>query len=244
MQEPLYVIPDIHGYKDKLDAALGLIEAEGGVQARVVFLGDLVDRGPDSRGVIQTLIDGIAEGRDWTVIRGNHDQLFLEFLDSGQITSPRLRDSLTWISKTMGAQETLASYGITVSEADPNWNAARQAVPDAHRAFLASLPLTLHTEDLILVHAGIMPGVPLGLQTAEDLMWIREPFLSDPRDHGKLIVHGHSPVQWPEHHGNRVALDGGAGWGRDLHVAVFEGRDCWLLSTHGREALLPRDVTL
>lgn len=239
MQQPLYVIPDIHGYKDKLDAALGLIEAEAGKGARVVFLGDLVDRGPDSRGVIRTLIDGIAEGRDWTVLRGNHDQLFLEFLDHAQISSPRMRDGMTWISRTMGAQETLASYGVTASENDPDWEAARQAVPQSHHAFLASLPLSLQTDDLILVHAGIVPGVPLGLQTAEDLMWMREPFLSDRRDHGKLVVHGHSPVQWPEHHGNRVALDGGAGWGRDLHVAVFEGRDCWLLSAEGRTALTP-----
>jgi serine/threonine protein phosphatase 1 len=76
-------------------------------------------------------------------------------------------------------------------------------------------------------------------QTPKDLMWIREPFLSDRRDHGALVVHGHTPVAFPEHHGNRLALDGGAGWGRDLHVAVFEGRDCWLLDSTRRHPLTP-----
>ncbi|MFK7940367.1 MAG: metallophosphoesterase [Roseovarius sp.] len=239
MHSPIYVIPDIHGYLDKLEAALALVEREAGPDARIIFLGDLVDRGPDSCGVIQTVMDGIAEGRNWTVIRGNHDQLFLEFLDSGQISSPHLRDPMTWISKTMGAQDTLASYGIVASEDDPNWEGARRAVPQAHRDFLATLPLYLETDELLFVHAGIEPGVPVQDNSPEQLMWMREPFLSDPRDHGRLVVHGHSPVDFPEHHGNRVALDGGAGWGRTLHVAVFEGRDCWLLSTGARARLVP-----
>ncbi len=240
MTNPIYVIPDIHGHKDKLDNALQIVASDGGPDAKIVFLGDLTDRGPDSRGVIQTLIDGMAAGKDWTVIRGNHDQLFLEFLDKGQITSPHLRDPMTWISKTMGAVDTLASYGIEASEDDPNWQAARRDVPQAHRDFLASLPLYLETDDILFVHAGIEPGVPLEENSPEQLMWMREPFLSDPRDHGRLIVHGHSPVDFPEHHGNRVALDGGAGWGRTLHVALFEGRDCWLLSDGQRTPLLPK----
>jgi serine/threonine protein phosphatase 1 len=239
MHDPIYVIPDIHGYADKLEAALKLVELEGGPDARIVFLGDLVDRGPDSRGVIQTVMNGMDDGRDWAVIRGNHDQLFLEFLDSGQITSPRLRDPMTWISKTMGAVDTLASYGIKASEDDPNWESARRLVPKSHRDFLASLPIYLETDDILFVHAGIEPGVPVEDNSPEQLMWMREPFLSDPRDHGRLVVHGHSPVDFPEHHGNRVALDGGAGWGRQLHVAVFEGRDCWLLGKDGRLPLRP-----
>lgn len=239
MHDPIYVIPDIHGYADKLEAALLLVEREAGPDAKVVFLGDLVDRGPDSRSVIQILMNGIAEGRDWTVIRGNHDQLFLEFLDSGQITSPRLRNPMTWNSRTMGAQNTLASYGITATEDDPNWLAARREVPRAHRDFLASLPFYLETDDILFVHAGIEPGVPVEHNSPEQLMWMREPFLSDPRDHMRLVVHGHSPVDFPEHHGNRVALDGGAGWGRSLHVAVFEGRECWLLDARGRHPLRP-----
>ena len=104
---------------------------------------------------------------------------------------------------------------------------------------MQSAHLWYETKHLTLVHAGLRPGIPLQEQKEHDLIWIREPFLSDPRDHGKLVVHGHSPVDWPENHGNRVALDGGAGWGRKLHVAVFEERTCWLLDQNGRHLLAP-----
>lgn len=231
MSDAIYVIPDIHGHSDKLRDALALIEAEGGQGARVIFLGDLVDRGPDSRGVIQTLIDGIAAGRDWIVLRGNHDQLFLDFLD----VQGEKAGNHGWLSTNMGGRETLASYGVYRRDRD----AALRAVPQAHVDLLAGLPHAHETDDLFLCHAGIAPGVPLTDQHPEDLMWIREPFLSDRRDHGKLIVHGHTPVDWPEHHGNRVALDGGAGWGRALHVAVFEGQEAWLLQAGGRVPLRP-----
>lgn len=239
MTEALYVIPDIHGHKAKLDHALALIAQDGGVGARIIFLGDLVDRGPDSCGVIQTLMKGIAQGNDWTVLRGNHDQLFLDFLDSAKVTSRRT--SLAWLSETMGGLDTLASYGLIATQSDPNWEDVRQRVPSTHRDFLASLPRYLETDDLILVHAGLRPGIALSDQRAEDLIWIREPFLSDSTDHGKLVVHGHTPVDYPEHHGNRVALDGGAAWGRRLYVARFEGRDCWLLSSDGDHRLLGRN---
>ena len=231
MPDPLYVIPDIHGHREKLDAALRLIEAESGPAATIVFLGDLVDRGPDSRGVIQKLIDGIGAGRDWTVLRGNHDQLFLDFLDR----QPDEPGHHGWLTTTMGGRETLASYGLYRRDRE----AALRAVPQAHVDFLAGLPHAHETDDLFLCHAGIRPGVPLAEQSAEDLLWMREPFLSDRRDHGKLVVHGHTPVDWPEHHGNRVALDGGAGWGGALHVAVFEGRQASLLQAQGRVPLRP-----
>ena len=234
MTRPIYAIPDIHGHKAKLDHALSLIEADGGGDAPVVFLGDLVDRGPDSRGVIQTLIDGIGAGRDWTVLRGNHDQLFLEFLDTGQMFSPLVKSGRGWLNEVMGGIDTLASYGVAASEQAPNHAAARAAVPPAHRDFLAALPRLYQTDDHIFVHAGIRPGVALADQDPDDLIWIRNEFLKDQTDHGRLVVHGHTPVDHPEHHGNRLALDGGAGWGRDLHVAVLEGRSCWLLSASGR----------
>lgn len=229
----LYVIPDIHGHKAKLDHALDLVAALGGREASVVFLGDLVDRGPDSRGVIQTLIDGLAQGRDWTVLRGNHDQLFLDFIDAASTHSPLVRSGRGWLSPVMGGEQTLASYGVRSTEDAPNWDAAVRAVPAAHVDFLRALPYLHQTDDLILVHAGIRPGIALHDQDPDDLIWIRDDFLLDRRDHGKLVVHGHTPVDFPEHHGNRVALDGGAGWGRDLFVAVFDGRDCRLLTDDG-----------
>lgn len=232
MSRPIYVIPDIHGQKVMLDLALARIEAEAGRNARTVFLGDLVDRGPDSRGVIQTLIDGLESGRDWIVLCGNHDRLFHQVLSDG---AGPLRH---WIGDNMGGRETLTSYGIETASSG-GLPEISGAVPKSHRAFLAQLPFSYETEELFFCHAGIRPGIPLADQATEDLVWIREPFLSDGRDHGKLVVHGHTPVNRPRHYGNRVNLDGGAGWGRPLYTALFEGRDAWLLTDEGRQALLP-----
>lgn len=223
----LFVIPDIHGHKDKLDHALALIEAQGGRDARVIFLGDLVDRGPDSRGVIDMVLAGLKAGRDWTVLRGNHDQMFLDYLTSaGAPLTPELD---VWFTHRGGA-ETLTSYGIDVTKGAPAFETVTRTVPLAHVDFLASMPLWHETGHLIIAHAGIRPGVPLGDQTPDDLMNIREPFHSDPRDHGKLVVHGHAAIDFPFHYGNRINLDGGAGWGRALHVAQFDGRTCRLLT--------------
>ena len=234
----LYVIPDIHGQKTAFEDALALIDAEAGVAAPVVFLGDLVDRGPDSCGVIQTLIDGVGDGRNWTILRGNHDQLFLDFLTQAKTSHTRLRPGLTWLHPNMGGTETLASYGVSTTKRKFVDDAAA-AVPQSHRAFLESRPYTFETDDLLCVHAGIKPGVQLAQQSPDDLLWIREPFLSSRLNHGKLVVHGHTAIDFPFHYGNRVNLDGGAGWGRPLHVAVFEGRDGWLLTDKGRKPLRP-----
>ena len=232
MTKPLCVIPDIHGYRAELDRVLSLIARHEGPDARIVFLGDYTDRGPDSRGVIQTLIDGIAAGRDWTALRGNHDQMFLDALE-GTMEPERFQ---WWMQGNLGGRETLASYGIESPAYEGDW---REQVPGLHRQFLSTLPYTHETEELFLCHAGISPGTPLESQVPEDLLWIREPFLYDDRDHGKLVVHGHTPVDAPEHHGNRVALDVGAGWGRPLRAAVFEGREAWVLTDAGRKTLVP-----
>lgn len=242
MTDPIYAVGDIHGQADALDRALGLIAADGGPRARIVFLGDLVDRGPDSRGVIERLIGGRARGRPWQVILGNHDRLFLDFLDGGALHHPRIRSGLLWTDPRLGGIDTLASYGVAAGPgADPAALrlAALEAVPGPHVDFLRGLPLTVVHDDLLFVHAGIRPGVPLAAQDPDDLIWIREPFLDWRDPHPWLVVHGHTALQHPEHAGNRVNLDGGAGWGRTLHPAVFEGRDCWLLTDTGRVRLTP-----
>ncbi|WP_412508691.1 metallophosphoesterase family protein [Roseovarius sp. SYSU LYC5161] len=239
MPTPLYVIPDIHGQREALDAALATVEADGGADATIVFLGDLVDRGPDSRGVIDRLIAGQAAGHDWTVLRGNHDQIFLDFLDAAHAGAEGPGPGPAWLGENMGGVATLASYGVAASQLSPNWQAVRSAVPQSHRRFLATLPLYHETPELVFVHAGIRPGIALSDQSPDDLLWIREPFLSDGRDHGRLVVHGHTALPYPRHHGNRVNLDGGAGWGRPLRPAVFVGRECWLLTGTGREPLVP-----
>lgn len=238
MEAPIYVIPDIHGQLAMLDEALARVEADGGADAQIVFLGDYVDRGPDSRGVIERLIEGQAQGRNWIPLRGNHDQMFLDFLTDAVIGNDRFSNpDYTWLHNRLGGVETLASYGVESSESHPNHETALARVPDAHRNWLEKLPYTHETPELLFVHAGIIPELPLDHQPHEDLIWIRGPFLDHPAPHPWLIVHGHTALKHPRHHGNRINLDGGAGWGRPLWPAVFEGRTCWLLSKNGRVAL-------
>jgi serine/threonine protein phosphatase 1 len=242
----IYAIGDVHGQLEMLKAAHARIEIDRARvrdrDALVVHLGDLVDRGPDSRGVISYLMEGIAGGKPWISIKGNHDRFFGNYLRSGAQTDARLRVGMTWLNSRMGGDATLRSYGVEKSlfQRDSAFLAAAQkVVPEAHVTFIEELPLTYETPDLRFVHAGIRPGLPMSDQIEDDLLWIREEFLVDTRDHGKLIVHGHTPVDAPMHCGNRVNLDTGAGYGDPLTAAVFEGRDCWILHDNRRERLLP-----
>ena len=241
----IYAIPDIHGHSAKLDRAHALVAADrartGAADAPVVHLGDLNDRGPDTRGVIDRLVAGVAGGEPWIVLLGNHDRMFRNFLQDGRVGDAGLREDQHWLQPSLGGIATLASYGVRVEGRPlPQVRAAAQAaVPDEHVAFLAGRPLWHATDELLFVHAGIRPGVPLEIQNEEDLVWIREPFLSDDRDHGRLVVHGHTALEAPVHFGNRVDLDGGAAFGGPLAAAVFEGRECWLLTDTGREPLRP-----
>ncbi len=240
MTHPVYVIPDIHGQLAMLEIALSRVERDGGHAAQVIFLGDYVDRGPDSRRVIDRLMAGQKTGRNWITLRGNHDQMFLDFLNTGQIENTRFSNpDYTWLHDRLGGGETLASYGVAASEAEPNHAKAQQAVPAHHREWLSSLPFYHLTADILFVHAGIIPDLPIEHQPEEELLWIRGPFLDHPAAHPWLIVHGHTALKHPRHHGNRINLDGGAGWGRPLWTAVFEGRRCWLLDDHGRVLLSP-----
>ncbi len=245
MSEPIYVIADIHGQLDALERALTRIDADGGTGAEVVFLGDLVDRGPDSRGVIEHLIAGLAQGRNWRVLKGNHDRMFARFVRTGDQHDARILSGIGWLHPRLGGLATLESYGvadvagISVEMAGAS---ARTVVPEAHLAFIDTMPLYLERGPLLFVHAGILPGIPLGAQTEDDLVWIRDPFLNDTRAHPWLVVHGHTALEQPHHFGNRVDLDGGAGYGRPLFPAVFEGTDCWLLTDEGRRALRPGEA--
>lgn len=242
----IYAIGDIHGQLEMLHQAHALIEEDrittGDRTAPVVHLGDYTDRGPDSAGVIQTLIDGTADGQPWISIKGNHDRLFSGFLGDHDWEDPYLAGRLHWLDPRLGGDRTLGSYGIK----DPQVRRIREVhqeaidlVPQAHRDFMENLPLWHQTPDLLFVHAGIRPGLPLHEQDEEDLIWIREGFLEDDTDHGHLIVHGHTALEQAEHFGNRVDLDSGAGYFRPLTVAVFEERECWVLGPDGRSPLAP-----
>ncbi len=241
MPDPIYAVGDIHGQTQHLDRALDLIAKDGGQDARIVFLGDLVDRGPDPSAVIERLMTGQAQGRPWHVVKGNHDRMFWRFVCNGEQHDSRIRTGIGWLHPDLGGPATLASYGVKDASDRPFSEvveAARAAVPQAHLDFIENLPLWLEMGELLFVHAGLLPGIALNAQTEDDLIWIRAPFLTHTEPHPWLVVHGHTALQHPQHFGNRIDLDGGTGYGRTLHPAVFEGRDCWLLSDQGRVPLV------
>lgn len=240
MSRPIYAIGDIHGQKNQLDRVLGLIVADGGPDADVVFLGDYTDRGPQSRAVLDTLIEGQKAGRNWTFIKGNHDRMFEWFMQRPLLHDPYMMVELYWLHPRLGGDTTLASYGVDAGprrrEKDVQED-ARAAVPAEHVAFLAGLKLSHIVDDLMFVHAGIRPGIPLMRQDEEDLLWIRGDFHRHTRPHPKVIVHGHTPIDVATHYGNRINLDTGAGYGAPLTAAVFEGTMGWVLTQQGRMPL-------
>lgn len=242
MTGPIYAVGDLHGYADQCDRAIALIDKDGGREATVVFLGDFVDRGPDSRGVIDRLIAGQREGRNWITLKGNHDRMFQWFMESPPRHDPHMLVGYHWFHDRIGGTETMASYGVEIGDRTRQKDLrarAAQAVPPDHVAFLNSLQLTFQTETLFFAHAGIRPGVPLDDQDEEDLVWIRDEFHNYQGPHPKLIVHGHTPIKQATHYGNRVNLDSAAGYGQPVSVAVFEDNRVWQLLETGRRLLEP-----
>lgn len=258
-----YAIGDIHGHLHGLERALALIEADGGAGAPVVFVGDYTDRGPDSAGVLDLLIEARATTPNWIMLKGNHDRMFRRFLADATVHDDRILSGKTWLNPSLGGtttlaayldlpgflsstgagRDTLAAYGIDhrhEMDLATLHGLAHAAVPQAHLDFIDSLPLTHEIGELLFVHAGLRPGVALDQQAEDDLIWIRDPWLTDTRDHGALVVHGHTALDHPQHHGNRVNIDGGAGYGRPLVPVVFEGRACWTLTDAGRVPLTPK----
>jgi serine/threonine protein phosphatase 1 len=194
------------------------MEHRGANDFRIVFLGDYVDRGNRSREVVDLLIKTQAQAPDQIVcLKGNHEDMLLSAAKGG--------DDASWLNN--GGDTTLASYGV--SRAD-------EILP-AHLAWFDALPLAITDEQRFFVHAGVRPGVPLQQQSKNDLLWIREPFLSDPRDHGLYVVHGHTPIRArvPELRRNRLNLDTGAYFGGPLTAAAFDE------STIGPTAFLTDD---
>ncbi len=215
--ELLYAVGDIHGRADLLATLLREIEADAAnrkaAKKTLVFLGDYVDRGPDSRGVIEMLLNGLPAGFDAHFLKGNHEALLLDFLDGkAQLDH--------WLLN--GGDATMASYGVDIGRleatraAPETWREAFAAVlPKAHLDFFRRLRLQLSAGDYLFVHAGVRPGVPLEAQREDDLIWIRGEFLNAAEPFGKVVVHGHTPVREPVALPNRIAIDTGA---------VFTGR--------------------
>lgn len=208
--ERAYCIGDVHGCADLLAELHALIERDARDfhgRCRVIYLGDYIDRGQQSREVIDLLLHRPLEGFERVHLKGNHEQALLDFLAfPGAVAS--------WL--TFGGRSTLASYGIhapaLLAEGDPARLAAEleEALPPDHRAFLEACQASWRGGDYFFVHAGIRPGVPLDQQHFEDLLWIREEFIDSARDHGVTVVHGHSITARVEFRANRIGIDTGA----------------------------------
>lgn len=212
----VYAIGDIHGCDARLAALHAQVAAD--LAARpiaaplLLHLGDFIDRGPDSAGVIARLCDGTPlPGVPMVNLLGNHERSMLDALagERAAITDWRLH----------GGREALASWGID-ADGDPGGWAA--AIPPGHRRFVAGLALSHRLGGYLFVHAGIRPGVPLEAQSADDLIRIRGAFLTSEADFGAVVVHGHSPSRGPVLRSNRIGIDTGAVYGRELTCLVLE----------------------
>jgi serine/threonine protein phosphatase 1 len=226
----LYAIGDIHGCAVLLDRLTARIVDDSRTAAgpcALVYLGDYVDRGPDSKGVIDRLL-APPPGFSCSYLRGNHDQVVLDFLDDPSVFR-------TW--RDFGARETLMSYGVVPPRFDDDeaYNEAaaalRAALPPQHLAFLSGLELSLTVGGYFFSHAGVRPGIPLASQSAQDLMWIREDFLGSRANFGAVVVHGHTPMERPQRTANRIGVDTGAYATGRLTAAVLEGAGCRFLHT-------------
>jgi serine/threonine protein phosphatase 1 len=229
----LYVVGDIHGCKVLLDQLLaGIVEdAAGSAAARrvVVFLGDYIDRGPDARQVVDTLMAGPPAswpGFQWVCLKGNHEDAMLRFLADQP-------GGAAWLVN--GGISTAESYLREEPGDSFDWAGLRRhmshALPETHRVFLSGLPLWHIEGDYCLVHAGLKPRIPLEAQSPADLLWIRDEFLASPVDHGRLVVHGHTPTWSPDVRPNRIGIDTAAFATGRLTALVAEGDEAFFLST-------------
>lgn len=235
--QPYFAIGDIHGQIDMMHQALDYVMADPDAGAPIVFLGDYVDRGPNSRAVLELLIAAKSHGQNWIMLKGNHDRYMTRFLGDAHYRDSNTRANYHWLADPIGGKKTLESYGVDVDprrDVEDIHKDSVEAVPQEHIDFIESLPLMHVSDDHIFVHAGIRPGVALDEQVEDDLIWIRKGFLEDETDHGRLVVHGHTALQSPCRYVNRLNLDGGAGYGRPLVPARLLGGDAWGLSSFGR----------
>ena len=241
----VYAIGDIHG---RLDLLLDLLDRIGRDDWRrrhredtsLVFLGDYVDRGPQSREVIDCVIKLREQWPNMICLRGNHEQVFLMALN-GDEQAVRF-----FTREDVGGRETLMSYGIAAEQIDTMhpgelWELIDRAVPQEHRDFLAGLDSQTVIGDYAFVHAGIQPGVPLKEQEETDLYWIRDTFLNFEQPHPYMIVHGHSIREDVEMRTNRIGIDTGAYATGRLTAIGLEGTECWFLNTdEAEEKAVPR----
>ena len=202
-----YAVGDIHGRLDLLESLVAACRQHaGGREMRLLFLGDYIDRGPESAGVVRLVVGLQSDAPEAVMtLKGNHEAWAIGVADGTEQASGWLRN---------GGAATLRSYGVTDI----------RDLPPEHLAWMRSLRLTYDDGRRLFVHAGVDPRTPLDAQREQDLLWIREPFLDDSRDYGRLIVHGHTPLERavPDLRSNRLNLDTAAVFGGRLTAAAFD----------------------
>ncbi len=224
----IYAIGDVHGRFDLLEDMAGRIRddlfASPANQALEIFIGDYIDRGPQSRDVVDWLMETPPLGDERICLMGNHENMLLSALADAS-------DMPIWLQN--GGDATLASYGVRrlPRSVQGMHEAFRAAIPGRHRDFYSGLPLTAEFGSYFFVHAGINPDRPLHNQDPHDLVWIREPFHRSTADFGCIIVHGHTPVVEPEFRPNRINIDTGAVFTGHLTCLVLEGAGRRVLQT-------------
>lgn len=222
----IYAVGDVHGQDHLLADLLGQIEADSAnlpkAEVTIVFLGDLIDRGPKSREVVERLRTYRPIGIRTEYLTGNHEEVLLRILDGdGSLVADWLR---------FGGAQCARSYGISASglaRMTPAQavEALRSTIPPDHQAFLASFADTFRAGDYLFVHAGIRPGVALAEQAQADLRWIRGPFLDHPARHEVMVVHGHTITEQIDENPGRIGIDTGAYRHGVLSAIVLEGRE-------------------
>jgi diadenosine tetraphosphatase ApaH/serine/threonine PP2A family protein phosphatase len=233
----IYAIGDIHGELPLLEKLLDEIRWDARNQPddehKIIFIGDYVDRGLHSRGVIELVMQGI-DGFETICLRGNHEQMFLDFLEE-----PTLDRAESWNRDFVGGRDTLASYDIDLKEVIlilENGGEVKDLlakVHDHHIEWMSTLPHEHHEDGFMFVHAGIMPGISLEAQRERDLLWIRDTFLNSKIDHGSVIVHGHSSRRNPEALHNRINIDTGACLFGTLTAVVLEALEPRFIQVKG-----------
>lgn len=230
----VYAVGDIHGRADLLTRLLTMIAED--VKTRpagetlLVFVGDYIDRGLQSRQVVEILLHDLPPIGSKIFLSGNHEEVMLKFLDGNLAIAP------SWLQ--FGGRETLLSYGIKAGFVFKDESALETlrhefaaALPSEHLAFFRALGLIHSVDDYAFVHAGVRAQVPFDAQDRRDLLWIRDDFLSSREDFGKIIVHGHSINKEPDIHPNRIGIDTGAYATSRLTCLVLEGAERHFLST-------------
>jgi serine/threonine protein phosphatase 1 len=213
----IYAVGDVHGCLERLRALHALIaddlESRPTAEPLLLHLGDYVDRGPDSAGVVAVLAAASPVANVPTVnLMGNHEQMMLTAIATGETEAGEM-----WLAN--GGADSLLSWGVPRSAQPKEWPSY---LPKAHLIFLRDLAPSYEAGGYFFVHAGIRPGIPLERQTRHDLMWIREPFLSCKESFGRVVVHGHTPRQEPTVRPNRIGIDTGAVMGGVLTCVVLE----------------------